>query len=100
MPASVDPEAGWVCFARITGNTYVAFDFRRNRGKARRKLDGAAEFLAAATASLSAGQMAVAIDPAYAAAELAVTAEMMLMHDDPARDHQVERRWWKDWTEL
>ncbi len=100
MPASVDPDAGWVCFVRINGNTYVAFDFRRNRGKARRKLDRAGEFLATASASLSAGHTAVAVDTAYAAAELAVTAEMMQMHDDPARDHQVKRRWWKDWTEL
>ena len=46
QPAEIDPNAGWVCFARIGGRSYVAFDFRRNREKARRKLERVEEFLA------------------------------------------------------
>jgi HEPN domain-containing protein len=99
-PARIDPDAGWVCFARVAGNTYVAFDFRRNREKARRMLDRAEEFLAAARQAWEAGRKAVAVDSGYAAAELAVTAQMLLMQDSPVRDHQARRKWWSDWTKL
>jgi HEPN domain-containing protein len=97
-PAEIDPDAGWVCFARLAGNIYVAFDFRRNREKARRMLDRADEFLAAAKTASDAGQVAVAVDCGYAAAELAVTSQMLQVDDAPPRDHHARRRWFADWT--
>ncbi len=99
QPAEIDPDAGWVCFARIAGRSCVAFDFRRNREKARRKLERAEEFLAQARAAIEGGRMAPGVDAAHAAAELAVTAEMLLI-DDPPRDHPARRRWFANWTKL
>ncbi len=100
QPAEIDPDAGWVCFARIAGRSYVAFDFRRNREKARRKLERAEEFLAQARAAIEAGRMAPAVDAAHAAAELALTAQMLLIDDAPPRDHPARRRWFANWTKL
>ncbi|MEX2459512.1 MAG: HEPN domain-containing protein [Actinomycetota bacterium] len=100
QPTEVDPDAGWVCFARIANRTYVAFDFRRNREKARRKLARAQEYLAEARSALEAGRLAPAVDAGHAAAELAVTAQMLLIDDAPPRDHPARRRWFADWTKL
>jgi hypothetical protein len=33
-PVKVDPDAGWIAFARFGESTIVAFDFRRNRARA------------------------------------------------------------------
>jgi HEPN domain-containing protein len=99
-PADVDPDAGWVCFARIGNNTYVAFDFRRNRDRARRLLDRAEEFLAVARIALGSGYRGPAVENGFAAAELAVVSQMLVMNDDAAREHIARRRWWSEWSKL
>jgi hypothetical protein len=38
---------------------------------------------------------------AFASAELAVVAQMLVFgHDDPPRNHQLKRRWMMNWTQL
>lgn len=106
-PAEVDPDAGWVCFVRLGTEVYISFDLRRNRREAERLLDRGDEFAAAARDALEAGRRAVAVDNAFAAAELAVSAQMLVFGSDerpkkgrPPRPHDERIKWFKGWTKL
>lgn len=99
-PDGIDPNTGWVCFAQIGTDIIIAFDFRRNRERATGLIGRAKEFCRAARLSQSDGLVAPALDAAYAAAELAVIAQMLLHQDDPPRGHPERRRWFKGWSEL
>ena len=98
-PGSLDPNAGWIGFTTVGDQRWLMFDFRRNRETARVELRRAKEFLAIARLSLG-SSIPVALENAFAAAELAVTAEMHLMHDRPTKVHPEKRRWYKQWSEL
>jgi len=100
-PFEVGPDSGWVCFAVIGQSRIVAFDFRRNRQRARKLLALATQFLETAKDSERSARLHPAIECAYAAAELAVVAQMMVVgHDEPPRDHRERREWWSAWTKL
>ncbi|MDQ3641405.1 MAG: HEPN domain-containing protein [Actinomycetota bacterium] len=105
-PVDIDPDSGWVCFVRLGEEIYISFDFRQNRQQAARRLDRGEEFAAAARAALEAGRTAVAVDAAFAAAELAVIAQMLVFGPDerskrrPPRPHDERSTWFKGWTTL
>lgn len=99
-PHAIDPDAGWIGFVRLGDKAYIAFDCRRNRARARCLLERANEFACVARSAAQAGHSAAAVENAYAAAELAVTAELLTIDDDPTKDHQARRRWFAGWTRL
>lgn len=94
-PSDVDPNSGWVCFLRIAGSEYVAFDFRYNRERAVKLLTKAQAFLSAAESA----PISVAIDNLHSAAELTVQAQMLSQAEDEHR-HDVRRKWLREWTNL
>ena len=98
-PDAVDEDAGWVLFTRIGSQMYVAFDFRRNRAKAARLIATAREFWATARDALARSALAPAITNAYAAAELAVKAQMVLLAI-ARRSHTGRERWIAQWARL
>ena len=99
-PAELDPNAGWIALARIGDQLIVSFDFRRNRGTAAMLLERAREFSVAALASVDRGHLGPAIENSFAAAELAVKAEMYLMDDSPTTVHRRRVAWWEQWVGL
>lgn len=102
-PVSVDPDAGWVALAQLPSGVMVAFDFTRNRARALRLLAKAASFQATAEDALVNGRVSVALDLAFSAAELTVTALMYLLDDDPLRGRNLHGRrtgWFSQWTRL
>ncbi len=99
-PHEVDPDAGWVCFVRIGSQVVIAFDFRRNRSRAGRLVERAREFSDAARLALSTGLLAPALENAFASAELAVVAQMLLIHEEAPSGHPARRRWFVGWTDL
>ena len=99
--ASVDPNAGWICFARVGDAISMGFDFRRNRERATRLVALGDEYLAVAAAAADRSLLGPAIENAFAAAELAVKAEMHLIGDDPSRGrHRRRQRHWSQWATL
>ena len=99
-PVGIDPNAGWLAFANIGGVITLAFDFCRNRQTASGLLTRAGEFLGSARHALDQGYLGPAVENGFAAAELAVKAQMYLIWDDPPRDHRRRLTWWKEWVEL
>ncbi len=102
-PVTLDPDAGWVALAQIPGvGVVVAFDFTRNRGRARRLLDKADAFGDQAEGALTVGHLSPALDLAFSAAELAVTAMMSLIEEPTGGRNQHGRRtsWFSQWTRL
>jgi hypothetical protein len=99
-PADIDPNAGWLAFARIGDQISIAFDFRRNRLIAERLVERAAEFAQTAADSLEKGHLGPAIENGFAAIELAVKAEMYLIHDSPTQVHHKRVAWWNEWVKL
>jgi hypothetical protein len=100
VPHDIDPNAGWIGFILFRDAYTIAFDFRRNRAEAAEKLERAKEFLKAAGLTIEARLKAPTIDALYAAAELAVDAQRMMLHDQRLKDHQERRRWFSQWTKL
>jgi hypothetical protein len=100
VPQDLDPDAGWIGFVVFKGVYFIEFDFRRNRARAAKKLERANEYLAGARLLMEAELRAPAVDALWAAAELAVIAQMLMMEDRPIRDHQERRRWFTSWTRL
>ena len=107
-PMGVDPNAGWACIAVLpNGQAMLSFDFRRNRGRSGERVARAEEFAATARSALDAGRLGPALDNAFTAAELAVTAEALLLESNAPEDaprgrnpHGKRREWLKGWTEL
>jgi len=99
-PADLDPDAGWVAFADVGDVRLVAFDFRRNRKRAGRLITLADQYLKTATDALDSRRPGPAIENAFAAAELGVTAQLLLIDDAPTRRHPEKRRWLKQWSKL
>jgi len=99
-PANVDGNAGWITFAKFGNEITIAFDFRRNRQTATLLVERAAEFAEAAAGSLSRAHLGPAIENAFAAAELAVKAQMFLMDDKPTTKHHERVAWWTEWERL
>ena len=99
-PASLDPNAGWVAFAPIAGQTALAFDFRRNRERAAGLLARAREYQELAEEALRRRYMGPTVENAFAAAELAVKAEVYLMPLEVPRQHGARLTWWESWVEL
>lgn len=99
-PASIDPDTGWICVARVGVALVVAFDFGRNRERARRLVALGDEFVATAAEAHAARRLGPATENAHAAAELAVKAEMYLSHDTPTRQHAKRQKYWHEWADL
>lgn len=100
-PYEVGPDSGWVCFARIGDIQVVGFDFRRNRARAGKLLNLAQQYAATARDAQTGQRVGPAMENAFAAAELAVVAEMLVfIADDVPKDHEERRRWWSEWTGL
>ena len=99
-PLDVDGNSGWIAFAKIGNEITIAFDFRRNRQTATLLVERATEFAVAAEGSLAQGHLGPAIENAFAAAELAVKAEMFLIEDKPTTKHPERVAWWTEWERL
>jgi HEPN domain-containing protein len=100
VPSDIDPNAAWIALAKIGDEIVVAFDFRRNRQTATSLVLRATEFAAAAEGSLEKGHLGPAIENGFAAAELAVKAEMFLIDDNPTQVHHERVAWWSEWEKL
>jgi hypothetical protein len=100
-PDSIDGNAGWVLFVQVGTSVYVAFDFRRNKAKARRLLDSARHFADTAEYAASKGMPESALVNAYCAVELAVKAQMLVMsHVVKKSSHPGRQRWLANWASL
>lgn len=97
-PGEVDEEAGWIVLAAVPGGGWMAaFDFRRNRGRGRRFLALADDYMATAREAQKAKRFGPSLDAAHTAAELAVTAMMYLFEDNPLagkRNRHGKREGW------
>jgi hypothetical protein len=101
VPRDIDPDAGWIGFILFKDVYTIAFDFRRNKAKAARRMERATEFLATARLALDNHLKAPAVENLYAAAELVVVAQMGTLDDDePPKSHQERRRWFAGWTKV
>jgi hypothetical protein len=99
-PDLITEDAAWALVVRVATALYVAFDFRRYRGTAKRLLALARQYLDTAYAAQSGGLAGPAIENAYAAAELAVKAQMLL-YLAPAKlvtRHDGRRDWITQWA--
>jgi hypothetical protein len=99
LPHDIDPDAGWIGFARFKGTYTIAFDFRRNKAKAQRIVDLASDYLAAAQLAAQDGRKGPAVDNLHSAAELTVVAQMSLMYDKPPGGHGKRQYWFESWVE-
>lgn len=100
VPHDIDPDAGWIGFTLFRDAYTIAFDFRRNRARAARRIERAAEFLATARLAMENHLKAPAVENLYAAAELVVVAQMGTLEDKPPKSHEQRRRWFARWTRL
>ena len=83
--ASVDPNAGWICFARVGDAISMGFDFRRDRERATRLVALGDRIPGGRPPRRQIGACsAPRSSTCSAAAELAVKAEMHLIGDDPS----------------
>lgn len=98
-PLGIDPNAGWVGFSLFKGTYLVAFDLRRNKESASRKLSVARTYFDLATTALERGYLEACTENLFCAAELAVKAELVL-HFDEMKSHIETKRWYKGWAEL
>lgn len=99
-PANIDGNAGWIGFLAIGGQVHVAFDFRRNRARARELLVRAREFQATARWALAQSYRGPSLEAAFAAAELAVSAHLLVFEDEMPRSHDEREKRWSSWTRL
>src|SRR6266508_4364712 len=56
VPHDIDPDAGWIGFILFKNVYTIAFDFRRNKARAARRIERATEFLATARLALDSHQ--------------------------------------------
>jgi hypothetical protein len=99
-PAAAGPDDAWAALVDLESHRLLTFNFQRNRGKARTRLDLADEFHAAALPSIEAGRIGPATENLFAAAELAVKAGMLLIDDNPTRVHHKREQHFISWAEL
>jgi hypothetical protein len=96
-PVSIEPNSGWLVFARLGSREMITFDFRYNKARASAIVQRASEFLAAARAAIHTSA-AVALDLSFSAAELAVHGEMMTLQSD-VKNHKERAKWLGQWAE-
>ncbi len=74
LPETEDPNCGHLTIVIFRGRVYISFDFRYNKALSSELLSAADEFLKTAGDSLSRGDLRVAVDTLFSAAELAAKA--------------------------
>jgi hypothetical protein len=97
-PITVDPDAAWIALVVLGGQVIVAFDFRRNRATALALLDRADAFLRTANAALAVGDAHPAVETGWAAAELGVMAQMLVIGGSLQQSHPAREQWFANWT--
>lgn len=98
-PEAAGPDDGWAGLVDLPTQKMLVFNFHRNRGKARLHLERADEFYEVAVEALTGGRFGPATENLFAAAELAVMAGMLLIHDDPTRAHHKREEHFVVWAE-
>lgn len=84
-----DPDCGHATLVRI-GNTWIiAFDFRYNKGLARKHIDTAKQFYDSAEFSFTRKNWASCLDNLLGAAELTAKAELLLIPDPKFRKKRL-----------
>lgn len=78
LPDTEDPNCGHLTIINLGGSWCLAFDFRFNKAEARKHLDAAEEFLAAARFSLKEVLLRAAAENLFNAAELAAKAYILM----------------------
>jgi hypothetical protein len=76
-----DPGCAHATVLCLNNKTWVHFDFRFNKNLARRHIDVARQFHAAAVLSWHESYRAPCLDNLYSAAELAIKADLLTAHD-------------------
>jgi HEPN domain-containing protein len=106
-PAQDPGNHGWVALNRLpNGEVVLAFDFRRNKEKARNLVGLAEQFFASATEAVEKDRVPVAIDAIHTTAELAVTALMYLTMEQPGSKgrrsglHAARTNWLDTYSKL
>ena len=104
-PVEVPKDAAWVAMVVLpNGSPMLAFDFRRNRGRGKRLLNLALEYVDTSAGALKNTRFGPALESAHAAAELAVTAMMYLSDDNPFKGrrnaHSRRKGWLNQFTRL
>jgi hypothetical protein len=99
VPHDIDPNAGWIGFVRFKNVYTLAFDFRLRKGKARKMVDLAEEFLAAAQLAVANNLKAPTVDLLFSAAELAAVAQMTVLPAKPPKAHDRRKAWFESWVE-
>jgi hypothetical protein len=97
-PITVDPNAARIAFTVLGDQVIVAFDFRRSRATALALLDRADAFLRTANAALAAGDVYPAAETGWAAAELGVMAQMLVIGGSLQQSHPAREQWFANWT--
>ncbi|MEU8657135.1 HEPN domain-containing protein [Actinoplanes philippinensis] len=106
-PAQDPGNSGWVAMTRLpSGEVVLAFDFLRNKEKARKLIELADQFFSSATDSIEKGRVPVVIDAIHTTAELAVTAFMYLTMEQPGAGgrrsglHAARTTWLDQYSKL
>ena len=104
LPDNEEVNSGHVTAVCFRGLWAIAFDFRRNLDRVRRRLDLAEKYFNAAMLSAGKGLTEPALESLWAAAELAVVAELGTLHEDvllPARGaHRRRQKNFSGWVRL
>jgi uncharacterized protein (UPF0332 family) len=98
-PADVHADDGWVGYVTIGTTTHVCFDLRRFRGRSQELLDLATQYLELARGAAERRFLGPAVENAYAAAELAVRALMMVYGRD-LTGHRPRQNAMRAWATL
>jgi HEPN domain-containing protein len=80
-----DPDCGHATLIRVQDSWIIAFDFRYNKGLAKKHIDAAKQFYDSAEFALTRKSWSSCLDNLFSAAELAAKAVLLLMPDPKFR---------------
>lgn len=98
-PLEIRSNSGWMALAVLSdGRNIIAFDFRRNRERASKKIERAAEYLDEVDIAIGAARLAPAVDMLQAAYELAIQSLKGELWDVARGSHKTKATWIARWA--
>lgn len=95
-----DPNVGHFTMMLIEGQWIVSFDFRYNRQRSAEHVQRAQEFLDTALLAIGNQRLSPACELLFAALELAMKAELLLVPRDEPKKHGLLKKRFDEWGRL